>query len=374
MKEKYKNEKWYPYAVGGGISAIIGVILYVAVTNITSIFGGLGTFLGFFGSVLLGCVLAYLMNPLAGFYQKKAFGRMKNQTLSWTISVVLAILSVLVFLGFSVIILIPQLADSAAMLIRNMDGYLTSLQKLSDSLGLSETLGIESIVDTWEQLVGSLGNLVLDNANSLLGITASAGKGILSVFIAFILSIYFMLSKDSILVEASRLGKAVLNQEKYQATAHFLEKCHSIFVKCMVFTLLDSIIIGLVTALFMTCLSMQYVGLISLLLVISNFIPTFGPIIGGVLGAMILLLVNPMHAVIFILFTLAVQLLDGYIIRPKLFGSSLGVSGLLILIAVIVGGNMFGILGMLLAIPAAAILDFIYHDMLLPKLEANRKV
>ena len=120
-------------------------------------------------------------------------------------------------------------------------------------------------------------------------------------------------------------------------------------------------------------MGMQYVGLISLLLAISNFIPTFGPIIGGVLGAMILLLINPMHAVIFILFTLGVQMLDGYIIRPKLFGSSLGVSGLLILIAVIVGGNMFGILGMLLAIPAAAILDFIYHDMLLPALERNRQ-
>jgi predicted PurR-regulated permease PerM len=123
----------------------------------------------------------------------------------------------------------------------------------------------------------------------------------------------------------------------------------------------------------MICTGMQYAGLISMIVAVTNLIPTFGPIIGGAIGALILLLVKPLHALIFIIFTVVLQFIDPYFIKPRLFGNSLGVSGLLILIAVIVFGSMFGIVGMLLAIPVAAILDFVYHEALLPWLE-NRAV
>ena len=121
-------------------------------------------------------------------------------------------------------------------------------------------------------------------------------------------------------------------------------------------------------------MGMQYVGMISVVIAVTNLIPTFGPIIGGLIGAFILLLVNPLHALIFIIFTMVLQTLDGYVIKPKLFGNSLGVSGLLILIAIIVGGKMFGVVGILLAIPFAAIIDFVYKDYLLSALEKKKDV
>ena len=124
----------------------------------------------------------------------------------------------------------------------------------------------------------------------------------------------------------------------------------------------------------MSVMGMQYVGMISVVIAVTNLIPTFGPIIGGLIGAFILLLVNPLHALIFIIFTLVLQTLDGYVIKPKLFGNSLGVSGLLILIAIIVGGKMFGVVGILLAIPFAAIIDFVYKDYLLSTLEKKKDV
>ena len=114
---------------------------------------------------------------------------------------------------------------------------------------------------------------------------------------------------------------------------------------------------------------MQYVGLVSVIVAVSNMIPNFGPIIGAVIGGFVLVFVNPFHAMLFIAFCFFLQFADGYILKPKLFSNSLGVSGLLILVASIVLGNMFGILGMLLSIPAAAILSFIYNDYLLPRQE-----
>ena len=117
---------------------------------------------------------------------------------------------------------------------------------------------------------------------------------------------------------------------------------------------------------------MQYIGLISVIVAVTNLIPNFGPIIGGVIGAFVLLLVNPLHALIFIAFCIILQFVDGYILKPKLFSGSLGVSGLLILIAGIVLGDIFGVLGMLLSLPAAAILSFIYQDYFLSRLEKRQ--
>ena len=119
----------------------------------------------------------------------------------------------------------------------------------------------------------------------------------------------------------------------------------------------------------MAIVGLPYIGLVSMVVAVMNLIPTFGPIIGGAIGAFLLLLVKPWYAVVFIIFTLILQTVDGYILKPKLVGDSVGVSGLWVLIGVIVGGKMFGIVGILLCIPAVAILDMLYSDFLLPWLE-----
>jgi predicted PurR-regulated permease PerM len=117
---------------------------------------------------------------------------------------------------------------------------------------------------------------------------------------------------------------------------------------------------------------MAYVPLVSVLVGVTNLLPTFGPLIGGVLGAFILLMSNPWHSVWFIVFTIFLQTLDGYYIKPKLFGDTLGVSPVWILITIIVGGKMFGIIGVLLAIPFAAIFTFIYQEFIMNRLEKNK--
>jgi predicted PurR-regulated permease PerM len=102
---------------------------------------------------------------------------------------------------------------------------------------------------------------------------------------------------------------------------------------------------------------------------VTNLVPTFGPIVGGAVGALILLLVKPVHAVIFVIFTFILQFIDPYFIKPRLFGNTLGVSGLLIVVSVLVCGRMFGVAGILISIPLAAILSFVYKEAILPALE-----
>ena len=146
------------------------------------------------------------------------------------------------------------------------------------------------------------------------------------------------------------------------------------FNSYIVYNLIDSLIIGTLNAIFMLILGMDYMGLISFIVALFNLIPTFGPLIGGAIGAFILLLVRPLHALIFLGFTVILQLFDGYVLKPKLFGDSLGVSGLWILVGVIVGGKMFGVVGILLSIPVVALIDFLYSNYLLPALERKRGI
>ena len=129
---------------------------------------------------------------------------------------------------------------------------------------------------------------------------------------------------------------------------------------------------GGINAAAMLVLRMPHIGLISIIVSVTNMIPTFGPVIGGVIGALLLLLVNPLYAVIFLAITLVLQICDGYVIKPKLFGNSLGVSGLLILLAIVTLGKAFGMGGLLLAIPIAAICDFTYREVLLPYLKKKK--
>ncbi len=369
MKEKIKNAKWYPYAV----ALCIAVVLYVILTHLGPVLGAVKVFLGYFASILLGCVLAYLLNPLAKCYERKVFKKVRKESLHWTLSIVLTVLTLVLFLVLLLGTLIPQLVDSITMLIENMDDYLGSLQRMTDRLGISEMLKLDQLVDASGSIVNQVMSVLKDNIEAILTVSLSAGKGLIKWAIALIMSIYMLAAKSSLKEGAKRLTHALMPEKRYQNTIAFFTRCDKILSQYIVYSLLDALIVGVANAVFMACVGMQYVGLVSLVVAVTNLIPTFGPIIGYVVGGFVLLLVNPMHALLFLIFAFILQFLDGYVIKPKLFGNSLGVSGLLILAAVIVFGNMFGIVGMLFAIPVAAILDFIYREAFLPALEKKRE-
>ena len=122
----------------------------------------------------------------------------------------------------------------------------------------------------------------------------------------------------------------------------------------------------------MLIMGMPDVALISVVVAITNLIPTFGPLIGAVFGTFILLLLKPSAVIPFLILTAVLQTFDAYFIKPKLFGNALSVPGALILVAIIVFGKLMGVIGMLISIPCAAIIVFLYDEILIPKLELNR--
>ena len=363
------DKKWYPYAV----AACIAVAFYVILSNLGSITGALLKFLSYFEVIFLGGIMAYVLNPLAMLFNRTLFSRVEQEKLRWNFSIAGAVILLIAVLGFILGTLIPQLVDSAVVLINNMDGYLASLHELTEKWGLSEVLRIDKFINSSGDIAKRLQTYFTQNASSVVNASAAAGRSVVTTVIALILSVYMLSSKDSIKNGVKRFLRAVMQERTYRTTIRFFSRCDNILVNYIVSSLLDAAIVGVANALFMAVMGMEYIGLISVVVAVTNLIPTFGPIVGGAVGAFILLLVKPVHAVIFIIFTFVLQFLDPYFIKPRLFGNSLGVSGLLILMSVLVCGRMMGVPGILIAIPLAAIVDFVYKDVLLPALEKRRK-
>lgn len=372
MKDKLRQKKWYPYAV----AACIAVAFYVILTHLGSITSGLVTFIGYFDTVILGCVIAYIMNPLAMLFERTIFAKVGQDKLKWSLSIGAAVILLLLMAGFLLRTLIPQLMDSLIMLVSNMDVYLASLHDLIDKWGLSEVLRSDRLFDSSEDVVKRVQSYFSQNAKSLMGASAAAGRSLVKWVIAFVLSVYLLSAKTNLKNGIKHLLSTLIPEKQFNSFVSFISRCDRILVSYIVSSLIDAIIIGVLNLIFMSLMGMEYAGLISVVVAVTNLVPTFGPIVGGAVGGLILLLVKPLHALIFIIFTFILQFIDPYFIKPRLFSNTLGVSGLLIVVSVLVFGRMFGVAGILLSIPLAAIFSFVYKDAILPALErraARRK-
>ncbi len=364
-KKRIRDAAWFPNVV----SICAGVLFFVFLWRFPEIWKHIQVFIGFFSPVITGCVIAYILNPLSKFFESH-LGFIKKDGIRTLTANILTFMLFIISLVNTVMILIPQLANSIETFVGNLGGYAYSLKQMAESLELPENIfDINNLINSSEDIIDSVLKYVRDNAGNILSVSAGAGKGLVQVFLAFIMSIYLIAEKKKLKAGFKRLLKAVFGEKRYPEVRVFLKKCDMIFNRYIVFSIIDAIIIGGVNAIFMAVCGMQYVGLTSFIVGVTNLIPTFGPVIGAVIGGFILLMTEPLHALLFIIFTLILQTCDGYIIKPRLFGDSLGVSGLWILVGVVVGGNMFGVLGILLAIPSVAVIDFIYGTYIITALE-----
>ncbi|MCR5416295.1 MAG: AI-2E family transporter [Pseudobutyrivibrio sp.] len=362
-----KDKSWYTLAV----AICIGVVLLVILIRLNVVLNAIGTFLGFFSSVFLGAVIAYIINPLSLFFRNRVFCKIKKDSLKALMGNFAAFIAVIIMIVFLTVMVVPQLVDSVFTFTENLDDYVAGLQESLDSIGISSTvINLDALNKSSGEIFSSVSKYVKENIDTIMTTTVDVGKAISTGLIGFVLSIYFLAEKDKLIKGGKRFLKAVF-KGNYDKVAYVLRKSNKILNRYIVYNLVDAMIIGIVNAIFMTVSGLPYVGLVSVIVAVTNIIPTFGPLIGAALGGFLLLLVEPWCAGAFLAFTAILQILDGYIIKPKLFGDSLGVSGLWILIGIVAGGKMFGVVGILLAIPTVAILDMLYHEFLLPYLEGN---
>lgn len=362
---KWRNTKWGAYT----FAACAAVLLLVILEHLGVIGKALGTFIGFFTPVIYGAVIAYVMDFFVTLLERKVFFKMKSKKKARTVSVIVDTVFVIVLFVLLVIAVIPQVISSITGFFSNWDSYVHALTKLISGFG-SSTTGTKMKVDTADinhfinQTADKIGAYVTKNSDNIFKQVTGIGTTIATWVISFIIAIYFLLAKKELLGGIRKLFGIIMPEKTYSKSGSAFQRINGIFSKYIVCEIVDAAIIGCANAVFMAIARMPYIALISVVVGVTNLAPTFGPIVGGVVGAFILLLAYPKGVIPFIIFTIILQTIDGYVIKPKMYGGALSVPSVWILVAIIVLGRMFGVVGILLAIPVAAIITYWIRDFI----------
>ena len=344
------------------------IALYLTLNNLGYFLGKIGVFIGIVSPFAGGIVIAYVLDPMVKFFYTKLF-KEKKKTRGFAI--LLAYLVAILLLVLLAWLVIPQIVDSIAMLFTNFPSYIQSVQ---DMLGMvQDRFGVDlssatKVLDDSEAMVKEIYSMASAAMPQIVASIGSVASNFVAIFTSIAASIYMLADKEHLLHQLRTLAHAFLPEKAAENTLRICHYANVNFTGFFVGKIIDSAIIGVITFVAMTILRLDFALLISVFIGITNIIPVFGPFIGAIPSIFILLLVDPIQAVIFGVLILVIQQLDGNFIGPKILGSSIGISALWILFSIVVGGDLFGIVGMVVGVPVFATLyglaqEFVHYTL-----------
>ena len=304
--------------------------------------------------VVYSFVVAYTLDYIVRLFEK----RLKlPRWLSIILTMVLFAM-VLTLIGF---LIVPRIVDAAASLIKTVGSMTVDFSNIKpipfDNVYLNEIQ--QSFLDSLGPLLQNITDATGDAVLMVVGEIQRITSGIISFFVALIISIYMISEKKDLLARIKRIIYAYFSEERAQRIYYISNLANRIFKDYFVGKLLDSLIIGIIAMIGLSILGFEYALLISVIIAITNMIPYFGPIIGAIPAAIITFVAYPgapVNVLWMLLFILALQQLDGWVIGPFILSDTIGVSAFWIVIAVTIGGATFGIAGMFLGVPVCVLL------------------
>lgn len=381
MKEKIKENKYYQ--LGLTIFMVIGacILLTFIIFNIDKICKFLGTIVGLFSPFIIGFVFAYLLNPIVIFFKKNVFDKfVKKDKVANNLSL---LTTCVIFLTLTIILfnsIIPALLKSIQSLVVNMPTYIKDIKDYliakTDSSGLAEAINAnystinESLNTMINNFLPKLEDMITIVSNGLFG----AVKVVFKVFMGFVISIYYLSDKDNFVAGTKKIIYSIFGVKVANHIMDNARHTNDIFGNFIVGKLLDGFTIGFITFIFLTILGFSdYALLIGVTVGLTNMIPYFGPYIGTIPSAL-LILMDEVHGggkmcIIFIIFIIALQQIDSYVIEPNLCGSKTGLKSFWVLASILFFGDAFGIIGLLLGVPVFALIYGYVHNLVTIRLE-----
>lgn len=338
--------------------------LYLCITYWPSLVSLLGALTHAAMPLLLGCVLAYLVNILMNFYEKRCFSRMGVGVLGRgrrPLCMLAAFLTLVVLAILMTRMVLPELASCVRLLVSQVPGAISDLVAwLKEQNILPEdllaSLGSVDWTSRMEQIVQLLLSGVGSVMDTVISAVTSAFSGIVTALFALIFSIYLLMGKEKLGGQCERVMKRYMSRKVYTGVRHVLSVVNDCFHKYIVGQCTEAVILGILCTAGMLILRIPYATITGALIASTALIPVAGAYIGAAVGAVMILTVSPVKALVFLVYIVVLQQLEGNLIYPRVVGSSLGLPAIWVLAAVTIGGGIMGILGMFLCVPLAAVL------------------
>lgn len=351
------------------IAVLICAFLFFNMDGVLTIFGRINSALM---PVYIGLAVAYLLSPLVNVVERNIFiplfrkvikKRKAVRGISRAVSVAVVLVMALAVLFWLTMLVLPEVVESITNLANSLPEYYRNIVNAAQELSGKHPEIANYLKETSEtiyvQLIGWLQNELIPTSTEVLG-TVSDGLMdalgvLLNLVIGIIISIYLMAGKETFCAQAKRMLFSILPLKYARLTLEIGKDINRSFAKFFSGKIIDSIIVAIITFIVLSIADTPYTALISVLIGITNIIPFFGQYIGAVPSAFLVFLVDPVKGIIFVILIIIILQVDGNIIGPKIIGGSIGLGSFWILFAILVFGSLFGIIGMICAVPVFAV-------------------
>lgn len=373
MEEYFR--KLFKYGV---LFVFISISMFACFMNLGSVITFLAGLVDIFMPIIVGSIIAVMLNaPMRGLQNlfrliAKKLNRTIPEKLIDIASLVLTLVGtfLLIFLVFSVVV--PQIVDSLRSIDDTFANYypklLTRLKKYN-----IDTSSIENVVNYFN--IQTLIKQFSDNASDIVTTALSAASSVFSVifngFTGFIIAIYLLASKKRLSMQAKKLLYAYVKKHTADVVCNVASLCNNTFFHFISGQCLEACILGMMFFITMSILGMPYASVISLFIGFMALIPYIGAFLGMIVGFFLILMSDPMQAIVFAVMFLILQQIEGKLIYPRVVGSSVGLPAIWTMLAALIGGSMFGIVGMVLFIPMTSVIYSLLRDNVMQRLEAQ---
>lgn len=347
--------------------------------------------------ILYGAFIAYLLAPVVNFFEDRLFsaqvrrarekGRFAAPAVR-AVSLLMTWLVVCLMIYILASVLLPELYKSLLQLISNVENYYNTIAGWVESLLATypdvENLVVEQLNIYYQDIAGWLGandvadwlQRALSQAQTVMSVAAGSVVGLVNflknLLVGVIVSVYFLAAKEYCAAFARRAVCGLFSRENAGWLLRGVHRADIIFSGFVRGKLLDSLIIGVLCFICCSILKFPYTPLVSVIVGLTNVIPYFGPFLGAIPSAFLILLVSPVKALYFLLFILVLQQVDGNVIGPKILGDTTGLSSLWVIIAILIGGSFFGLPGMFFGVPVCACLYSLFTFLVDTRLKKKR--
>ena len=357
-----QNRKTLTKWAVGTVAACI--LIFLGVRYVSAIALAIEWLVGLVKPLLIGTMLAMVLNVPLAFIEKHLFRKNptpKKEKARRPLAILLSLILVIgIFVGVAVLV-VPELMGAVSVVISSVTGGLDQIAAFESSADLSAFPFAEQLqkldID-WLAMKVQLENWIQKISSELLDSTASALGGLASSLIdgvvAFVFCIYVLANKETLAQQIGRLARAWLPKKFTDTTSHIFAVCSDVFRQFIVGQTTEAVILGTLCGIGMGILRIPYAPMVGALVGVTALIPYVGAFLATIIGAFMILTVNPFKALVFVIYLLALQQVEGNLIYPKVVGAKINLPAMWVLAAITVGGNLAGPIGMLLGVPAAS--------------------